>query len=227
MYHFLILLSIPSPIHSENSSLKSDEKENINEIGKEKEGPNQKVKKFTKYFTSAASAILAAAARGKKRRAGHDNILSKPTPVKDTKLSSLNKRDNIDVNTRNAKSDAEKLAIIEKMKSDDDKNIPKSLNQNFLVTKFVSNVESQGNVDNGDGDNIRQSETSDGSAVKKMRIEIERLQGENEDLLNEQFTRETEIRVEVSKSFFMTSLHYFLISPPLPLLHTTEEYFCG
>ena len=65
MYHFLILLSIPSPTHSENSSLKSDEKENINEIGKEKEGPNQKVKKFTKYFTSAASAILAAAARGK------------------------------------------------------------------------------------------------------------------------------------------------------------------
>ena len=132
MYHFLILLSIPSPTHSENSSLKSDEKENINEIGKEKEGPNQKVKKFTKYFTSAASAILAAAARGKKRRAGHDNILSKPTPVKDTKLSSLNKRDNIDVNTRNVKSDAEKLAIIEKTKSDDDENIPKSLNQNFL-----------------------------------------------------------------------------------------------
>ena len=186
--------------------MESDEKENINEKEKEKVGQNLKVKKFSKYFTSAASAILAAAARGKKRRAGHDNLSSKPTPVKDPKLSLVNKRDNTDINTRILKSETEKLAHVEKVKSEEEKKSPKSLNQNFFVTKFVSNVEIEENFDEGEDDNFGKSETSDGSAVKKMRIEIERLQGENEDLLNEQFTRETEIRVEVSMYIYIFSI---------------------
>ena len=186
--------------------MESDEKENINEKEKEKVGQNLKVKKFSKYFTSAASAILAAAARGKKRRAGHDNLSSKPTPGKDPILSLVNKRDNTDINTRILKPETVKLSHVEKVKSDEEEKSPKSLNQNFFVTKFVSNVEIEENFDECEDDNFGKSETSDGSAVKKMRIEIERLQGENEDLLNEQFTRETEIRVEVSMRTYIFSI---------------------
>ena len=41
------------------------------------------------------------------------------------------------------------------------------------------------------------------STMKKMKIEISRLQDENDELLNEQYTRETEIRMEVRGCTFL------------------------
>ena len=42
------------------------------------------------------------------------------------------------------------------------------------------------------------------STMKKMKIEISRLQDENDELLNEQYTRETEIRMEVRGCTFLS-----------------------
>ena len=153
---------------------------------------------------------MTAAALGKRRRAEHDNILPHSNPISipihnnDQKNVNTNRRINIDVNTNIDsidKSIMTKTLHLEKqkIKAIDEIKILESPNQNYLVTKLACNIHDKKlNDDNNDNYEI---ESNDSSVVKKMRIEISRLQGENEELLNEQLTRETEIRVEVNKSY--------------------------
>jgi hypothetical protein len=54
---------------------------------------------------------------------------------------------------------------------------------------------------------VDDEERATGTGVKRMRLEINRLQDENQGLLSEQFSRETEIRMEVSLEMAMRSSH--------------------
>lgn len=166
--------------------------------------------KIKKLFTNAAS-ILTAAALGKRRRAEHDVTVSAPQTVekKNTNLtskraqipnsnSSLNltapasgPTNGIAYPSASGKKNLNPTPTPNPLRSPVvDRELSPSMNS--VPTKYL--IDSSKLLDNSERDDM--SETN--SVVKKMRVEISRLQEENIELLTEQFTRETEIRVEVS-----------------------------
>jgi hypothetical protein len=163
--------------------------------------------KLKKLFTNAAS-LLTAAALGKRRRAEHDVTISAPPTVekKNTNLSSkrtqiLNSNSHLNL-AATASGPTNGIAYPSASKKPlnptpnplrspvADRELSPSMNS--IPTKYL--IDSSKLLDFSDRDDM--SETN--SVVKKMRVEISRLQEENIELLTEQFTRETEIRVEVS-----------------------------
>lgn len=182
-----------------------------------------KGKSLKKLLGKAASAILTAAALGKRRRAEYDGATSIPSITDTSKTNAIktSKRVNHQQSTRSNVNDSiikaplgcvlhdntldvntyEKKALhfASKMGSPEAVRMmirDRSPEAIALPTKiFIENSELGSYDDEGyDG------ESENSSVVKKMRVEIDRLQEENVELLSEQFTRETEIRVEVNDS---------------------------
>lgn len=180
---------------------------------------DSKGNKLKKLFNNAAS-ILTAAALGKRRRAEHDVTVSAPQTVekKHTNLTSKraqipNANSNSNLNITAAASGPTNGIAYPSASDKKSSNLPPTPNplrspiadrelspsMNSIPTKYL--IDSSKLLDHAERDDM--SETN--SVVKKMRVEISRLQEENIELLTEQFTRETEIRVEVS----ITVLHYY------------------
>jgi hypothetical protein len=174
-------------------------------------------KSLKKLLGKAASAILTAAALGKRRRAEYDGAASipsasdKPTVVKNSKRVNNQQNARSNVNDSSTKPplgcdstrdivlfEKKKLHFASKMGSPDAvrlMGLDRSPETMALPTKlFIENAQLGLYEDDG-----YDAESENSSVVKKMRVEIDRLQEENVELLNEQFTRETEIRVEVIK----------------------------
>lgn len=176
-----------------------------------------KGKSLKKLLGKAASAILTAAALGKRRRAEYDGATSIPSTTDTSKTNAIknSKRINHQQSTRSNVNDSIIKAPLGCVLHD---NTYEKKAQNFALkmgspeavrmmirdrspeaiafpTKiFIENSELGSYDDEGyDG------ESENSSVVKKMRVEIDRLQEENVELLSEQFTRETEIRVEVNE----------------------------
>ena len=174
-------------------------------------------KSFKKLLGKAASAILTAAALGKRRRAEYDGATSIPSASDKTNVVKNSKRVNNQQTLRSNVTDSgikppsgsdntrdvvlfekKKLHFASKMGSPEAvrlMGLDRSPEAMALPTKlFIENAELGSYEDDG-----YDAESENSSVVKKMRVEIDRLQEENVELLNEQFTRETEIRVEVIK----------------------------
>lgn len=184
------------------------------------EETKEKIPKKTlkKLLGKAASAILTAAALGKRRRAEYDGAASIPSVSDKANVVKNSKRVNnqqnairSNVNDSSTKPplgcdntrdivlfEKKKLHFASKMGSPDAvrlMGLDRSPEAMALPTKlFIENAELGSYEDDG-----YDAESENSSVVKKMRVEIDRLQEENVELLNEQFTRETEIRVEVVK----------------------------
>ena len=225
-------------------------------LGKERERI-EKGGKVTNFLSSAATAILTAAALGKRRREEHnlhlqipsviqpfstlltpslviidknirnskriiDNNMIKNMPldtvkddkINDKKYTKNDKKSGLKVSSPSQINSIATKVIENKMGSDGKtqkkklsegksgnakKNEKENMNDENLNDNKIDNENDQNDqindADNGDDDDDNTSCNS--SVVKKMRIEMKRLQEENDELLNEQLTRETEIRVEV------------------------------
>lgn len=185
-------------------------------------------KSLKKLLGKAASAILTAAALGKRRRAEYDGAASipsasdKPNVVKNSKRVNNQQNARSNVNDSSTKPplgcdntrdivlfEKKKLHFASKMGSPEAvrlMGLDRSPEAMALPTKlFIENAELGSYEDDG-----YDAESENSSVVKKMRVEIDRLQEENVELLNEQFTRETEIRVEVINLVKAYMLYSFL-----------------
>ena len=178
---------------------------------KEKEIKTGNVKKL---LTCAASAIMTAAALGKRRRAERDQpVLA--SFITDSKQNTQAPRrchaatsatatastatSSHPVSTAHSNIPRAVDPVIPK--GDDVAQIP-SISGNAVPTKTLSDSPTC------EEDDSFERDSDNNSIVKKMRVEIIRLQEENVELLNEQFTRETEIRVEVRFRIFVTDMMY-------------------
>jgi hypothetical protein len=179
-------------------------------VDKKSSDKDHKGAKLKKLFTNAAS-ILTAAALGKRRRAEHDVTISAPQTVEKKNMNFTTKRTQIPNSNSNlnlaapASGPTNGIAYPSASKKPSnptptpnllrspvaDRELSPSMNS--IPTKYL--IDSSKLLDCSERDDDM-SETN--SVVKKMRVEISRLQEENIELLTEQFTRETEIRVEVS-----------------------------
>lgn len=179
---------------SGNASLSTKTPDEI----KEKEIKTGNVKKL---LTCAASAIMTAAALGKRRRAERDQpVLASLITDKQsaqaprrchaaTSATTTTSCSSSSLAAPTTQSNIPRTLDATISKSDDIPQIP-STSGNAVPTKTLGDSPCEDDDHcGGDSDN--------NSVVKKMRVEIIRLQEENIELLNEQFTRETEIRVEV------------------------------
>lgn len=143
----------------------------------------------------AAAAINAATALGKRRRVGYNSLthVEVATEKRSSKRfisasTSTSTSNNLSLSGNIIGSSSTAPAI-----ADEKSKRPLSQRGNkFAVSKTIientSRKEIDFEVDEG---------KSFGSVIKRMKIEISRLQEENDELLNDQFTRETEIRIEV------------------------------
>ena len=181
-----------------------------------------KGRSLKKLLGKAASAILTAAALGKRRRAEYDGATSIPSTTDTSKTNAIknSKRVNHQQSTRSNVNDSIIKAPLGCVLHDNTRDIntyekkalhfaskmgsPEAVRMMirdrspeaiaFPTKIFIENSELGSYDDEGyDG------ESENSSVVKKMRVEIDRLQEENVELLSEQFTRETEIRVEVNE----------------------------
>ena len=181
-----------------------------------------KGKSLKKLLGKAANAILTAAALGKRRRAEYDCATSLPSTTDTSKTNATKnlKRVNNQQSARCHANDsttkapsgyslndstrdvgtiekrtqyyANKMTSPEAMRMVVRNHSPGAI---ALPTRIFIEGSELGCYDHDGYD----AEGENSSVVKKMRVEIDRLQEENVELLNEQFTRETEIRVEVIK----------------------------
>lgn len=140
----------------------------------------------------ATNAINAATALGKRRRAGYESSthtdvavekrISKrvaSAPASTSLLTTSRSQDNLE------EKEKPKRPISRRTTKETEKITEKNEKPEKEITSRHENIYENENEESG-------------SESKRMRVEINRLQGENEDLLNGQFTRETEIRIEVS-----------------------------
>ena len=134
----------------------------------------------------AATAISAATALGKRRRAGYNSL----THVDAVTEKRSSKRV---ISASNALSLSGNIITASTVV--DDKPILKrsSSRRGSKLTASKSTLDdiAEKDIDYNEVDHSN-------STMKKMKIEIIRLQDENDELLNEQYTRETVIRMEVS-----------------------------
>jgi hypothetical protein len=139
----------------------------------------------SKVAAVAANAISAATALGKRRRAEYNNLTQADASAVDKRVS---KR----CSAITQKSTAPCPAVEEKVRP---------LSKKVVAVKFAA-------------ESIAEGEDERATAgVKRLREEISRLTIENNSLLSEQFTRETDIRIEVLElRFFFIGLVQFTVS---------------
>ena len=148
--------------------------------------PQTAVDEQTKVAAVAANAITAATALGKRRRAEHNTAVQIEVPDKRTSKRC------------GAKAAAPTSSTV----------VP-TADSSIPVTRKVQSEKALVEIV---ADRSEQSNESAATAVKNMHAEIARLTEENNVLLSEQFTRETDIRIEVRSpfAFFVDiNLYYF------------------
>ena len=147
----------------------------------------------------AATAISAATALGKRRRAGYNSL----THVDVVTEKRCSKRV---ISASNALSLSGNIITASTVVDDKPSLKRSSSRRGSKLTASKSALDDIAEKDREDSNEVNQSN----STMKKMKIEIIRLQDENDELLNEQYTRETEIRMEVSVRIRLSVLPYFL-----------------
>jgi hypothetical protein len=133
----------------------------------------------SKVAAVAANAISAATALGKRRRAEYNNLTQPDASVVDKRTS---KR----CSAITQKSTAPCPAVEEKVRP---------VSKRVAAVKFAADTVAE----KAEGEDEKAT-----AGVKRLREEISRLTVENNSLLSEQFTRETDIRIEVLASRFFS-----------------------
>lgn len=131
----------------------------------------------SKIAAVAANAISAATALGKRRRAEYNHLTQADASLVDKRIS---KRCSAitQKNTAPCPAAEEKVRPVSKRAS---------------VVKFAAD---------GPPEKVEGEDEKVMAGIKRLRDEISRLTTENNSLLSEQFTRETDIRIEVKTIFF-------------------------
>lgn len=133
----------------------------------------------SKVAAVAANAISAATALGKRRRAEYNNLTQADTS------SIIEKRISKRCSAIAQKATAPCPAVEDKVRP---------VSKRVAAVKFAADAP---------GEKAEVEDERATSGVKRLRDEISRLTIENNLLLSEQFTRETDIRIEVLPSLFL------------------------